>query len=87
MRTPGRIAAALGLAVAAAIAVATLLPVPALPPAPPGGDKLHHFVSFAALVLPLVAVRPRAALWAVPLAVAYGGAIELIQPHVGRGGE
>lgn len=79
-------ALALSLLVAAAIAVFGLLPPPALPQAP-GGDKLHHFLAFAALVFPAVAVRPRIGLWLVPLAAAYGGLIELVQPLVGRHGE
>ncbi len=81
-----RLALALSGVIAVAIAVLTLMPAPSLPAAP-GGDKLHHFVAFGALVLPVVAVRPRQALWAVPVAIGYGGAIELIQPHVGRHGE
>ncbi len=87
--TPGRLrrlAYAASLATALAIAVLTLMPAPSLPNAP-GGDKLHHFLAFAALVFPVVAVRPRAGLWMVPGAILFGGAIELIQPHVGRHGE
>lgn len=72
--------------VAVAIAVLTLMPGEGVPDAP-GNDKLHHFLAFAALVWPVVASQPRAALWAVPLAAGYGGVIELIQPHVGRHGE
>ena len=82
-----RLALVVSALLAVVIAVFTLLPPQAMPEAPPGGDKLHHFVSFGALVLPVVAVRPRTALWAVPLAAGYGGLIELIQPHVGRHGE
>lgn len=81
-----RLALALSAVIALAIAVLTLMPGEAVPDAP-GGDKVHHFVAFGALVLPVVVVRPRHALWAVPLAIGYGGAIELIQPHVGRHGE
>ncbi len=72
--------------IAVVIAILTLMPGEGVPDAP-GNDKLHHFLAFAALVWPVVAARPRAALWAVPLAMGYGGAIELIQPHVGRHGE
>lgn len=82
-----RLAAALTGLCALAIAYGTLTPVPELPVDPPGSDKLHHFVAFGALVFPLVLVRPRTGWWLVPLAAAYGGAIELIQPHVGRHGE
>jgi len=81
-----RLSVGLSILIGLAIAVATLMPPHTLPKAP-GGDKLHHFLAFAALVLPVASVRPRWCLWAVPLAVAYGGAIELIQPFVGRRGE
>lgn len=78
-------ALALTALVAAAIALLTLQPMPV--PGPPGGDKLHHLLAFAALVLPGTVLWPR---WGPGLfiaAVAYGGAIEIVQPHVGRGGE
>ena len=81
-----RLGVSLSALVAVAIAVLTLMPAQSLPSAP-GSDKLHHFLAFAALVLPAVTVRPRNALWMVPLAIGYGGMIELIQPHVGRHGE
>ena len=45
-----------------------------------------HAAAYAALVWPLSASRPRNALWVVPAAAAYGGALEMIQPHVGRHG-
>jgi len=53
----------------------------------PGNDKLHHVLGFAALTFPLCARDPRAALWLVPVAILLGGAIELIQPFVGRTAE
>ena len=81
-----RLSVGLSLLIGLAIALLTLTPAESLPEAP-GGDKLHHFLAFAVLVLPVASVRPRWGLWAVPLAIAYGGAIELIQPHVGRHGE
>ncbi|MGY6633839.1 MAG: VanZ family protein [Alkalilacustris sp.] len=71
---------------AAVIGGLTLTPSDGVP-GPSGMDKVYHFVAFAALVWPITATRPRAALWVVPAAIAYGGAIELIQPHVGRHGE
>lgn len=49
-------------------------------------DKLYHFVAFAGLVFPVVATGPQRWLWVAPLAIAYGGAIELIQPHLNRTG-
>lgn len=50
----------------------------------PGSDKLHHTLAFFVLALPLSFARPRLALWITIAAIAYGGAIELIQPSVGR---
>lgn len=70
------------------IAIGTLIPLG--PPAPPSDtmiDKLVHFAMFWALVLPLCSVRPRHALWLIPVAIAYGGAIELIQPISNRGAD
>jgi VanZ family protein len=67
--------------------VATLTPGDTLPVAPPGGDKLHHVVAFALLVLPLSSVRPSAALWLAPAAAFYGGLIEYVQPFVKRYGD
>lgn len=77
----------LTLFVALLIAWGTLSPPGAPGPALPLTDKQIHALAFALLVLPLGWVRPRAALWLGPLALAYGGAIELIQPSVGRSAE
>lgn len=49
-----------------------------------GNDKLQHIAAFFALTLPVACYRPRWLLWMVPLAAAFGGAIELLQPFVGR---
>jgi VanZ family protein len=73
------------LALTLAIGVLTLTPVAGT--AVPGSDKLHHYLAFLALALPLSFARPRLALWIAVGVVAYGGAIELIQPLVGRGRE
>lgn len=78
-------ASALTLAVAVVIGVGTLTPMPDA--GIPGSDKTHHIIGFFALSLPLAYARPRLAPWVVLGAIAYGGAIELIQPHVGRSGE
>jgi VanZ family protein len=79
-----------GFAVSAALALVvtllTLSPVASLPPAP-GGDKLHHFMGFAAIALPASFARPRAILWIVAAVTLHGIAIEIIQPFVGRYGE
>lgn len=84
-----RLALALTLLLAVAIAVATLVPNDGRSPPFPYLDKIQHFVAFGLLVLPLATVlRGRAAVAVVvALAVAYGGAIELIQPRFGRGAE
>lgn len=77
----------LSLGLAAVIGVLTLMPVAFVPEGPRGVDKLYHALAFAALVFPTASLRPRL-LWAVaPLALLYGAAIEIIQPHVGRSGE
>lgn len=78
---------ALGGVLAAILAFAMLLPVPPRAPQAPGLDKLVNFLAFAALIFPVILTDSRRWYWAVPLAIAYGGAIELIQPSVGRGAE
>ena len=72
-------------AIALAIGWASLTPLPAQPV--PGGDKLHHLIAYAALCFPLLFKNARSAVVVLPLAIAYGGAIELIQPYVNRYGE
>ena len=73
------------LALAALIGFLTLTPIQN--PGVPGTDKSHHLVAFAALALPLSFSRPRLALGVILAAAAYGGAIEIIQPLVGRSRE
>ncbi len=79
-----RIAAGASALVALAILVGTLTPPEEMPQDVPGSDKLHHFMGFAALAFPMVAYRPRSALWVVPAAAAFGVIIELLQPYFGR---
>jgi hypothetical protein len=67
------------------IAVTTLAPVPAGGPA--GSDKVYHVLAFAALAFPLPLVRPRLTIWVALGVIAYGGAIEVIQPFFGRQAE
>lgn len=74
------------MGLALAVAVATLTPSHHMPPAP-GSDKLHHFLAFGALAFPMAFARPRAFIWIVLGASAYGGMIEIIQPHIGRHGD
>lgn len=61
-------------------------PLDVLPPAP-GSDKLHHFVAYAALCFPLLFKDKRLIIYVLPCGIAYGGAIELVQPYVNRYGE
>jgi VanZ family protein len=75
------------LAVAVLTLALTLTPGNYQVQAPVGTDKLYHFVAFFALVLPVAVTEPRRWLLAVCLAAAFGGAIEVIQPHVGRQAE
>lgn len=71
------------VALFAVIAILTL----AIPPKTTmlqGNDKLQHIAAFFALTLPAACYRPKWLLWMVPLAAGFGGAIELLQPLVGR---
>ena len=52
-----------------------------------GSDKLYRFIAFTALVFPCPLLFARTLIWVLPAAMLFGGAIELIQPYVGRGGE
>ncbi len=81
-----RIVMVITVALAAVIGVLTLLPLE-LPPGPPGNDKLYHFIAFMALAAPISVFWRAAVPYAAPVFVIYGGAIELIQPHVGRSAE
>lgn len=77
------------LAVAATVFLAVVILIFAL--APPGlqisggiNDKILHFTAFATLVLPCAIFLARYLVLIVPLALAFGGAIELLQPGFGR---
>lgn len=50
-------------------------------------DKLDHLLGFAALLLPGALLYRHALYWLLPSAIAFGGAIEIIQPYVNRKGE
>lgn len=82
-----RIVAGVSLLLAIMIGVATLMPPSNMPNQIPGSDKLHHFGAFALLTFPMIAHRPSAALWVLPMSIGYGGLIELIQPNVNRHAE
>jgi len=84
IKTP--VALALTALIALVIAYGTLSP-PGEGSGLPFTDKQLHFAAFAVLVLPLNWVRPG---WWASMAVTallYGGAIELLQPMVGRTAE
>ncbi len=86
MRQATRWAILLTIALATVIAILTLMP-PVETNMPAGSDKAYHLLAFVALAFPLAAVRPR---WSGALFVAYcafGGAIEILQPYVGRSRE
>tara|TARA_B110000467_G_C18129091_1_gene372253 strand:- start:308 stop:670 length:363 start_codon:yes stop_codon:yes gene_type:complete len=68
------------------IATASLWPAEFLPKVP-GSDKTHHFIAYAALILPTALCRPKNWLFIVLAFLLFSGAIELIQPYVNRYGE
>ena len=81
--TPAALATIATLDMALVVGVATLTPLPKMVSVG-GSDKLHHVLAFIGLALPVSLLRPRWLPLAVVLLAAYGGAIELIQPLVGR---
>jgi VanZ family protein len=72
---------------ALAIAIVTLMPPGYLPVQPPGSDKLHHLLGFAALAFPIALARPRRLVFMLPAFFAFGAVIELLQPRFGRSAE
>ena len=68
------------------IALLSLWPAAQLPSVP-GSDKTHHFIGYAALILPVALRQPKYFLIIVIGFLAFSGAIELIQPYVNRYGE
>ncbi|MBL4822147.1 MAG: VanZ family protein [Colwellia sp.] len=68
------------------IATLSLWPVAHLPSVP-GTDKTHHFIAYAALMLPTALKQPKHWLIITLALLAFSGAIELIQPYVNRYGE
>ena len=71
------------IAIAFAIGLATLIPVETLLNVS-ASDKFYHLISFAILTLPIAIIRPKAMWLILSLSIAYGGAIEIIQPLVNR---
>ena len=77
------LANAVTFAIMIAIALGTLMPAPQLP----GNDKAIHLLAFVLLTLPL-SLRPWVKGWKLGLGcLAFGAAIEIIQPFVNRSGE
>lgn len=68
------------------IATLSLWPATYLPSVP-GTDKTHHFIAYAALMLPTALRKPKYWLILTFVFLAFSGAIELIQPYVNRYGE
>ncbi|MCI5157763.1 MAG: VanZ family protein [Candidatus Electrothrix sp. AUS1_2] len=67
----------------AVITILSLWPLKTLPPVP-GGDKLHHFLAYAALAFPIALRRPNRWMPIMALFIVYSGGIELIQPLAHR---
>ena len=68
------------------IILLSLYPLESLPSVP-GSDKTHHFIAYAALMLP-TALRKHKHWKSFGLFfIAYSGMIELLQPYVNRYGE
>ena len=80
------IAYGLTVMIAATIIILSLSPLEALPPAP-GSDKLHHFIAYGALAMPLSFIYARHLRWYLISFILLGGLIELVQPFVNRYGE
>ena len=76
------------LLLAVTIAWGTLTPTPPTPDLMgPLSDKLYHVMAFAGLVFPTALLYTRSLVWILPLAALFGGAIELVQPFIGREAE
>lgn len=70
----------------ASIATLSLWPIAHLPNVP-GTDKTHHFIGYAALMLPTALRQPKHWFIITFAFLAFSGAIEIIQPYVNRYGE
>lgn len=78
---------AITMALGGVILWATLTPRAFPDPAMVPLDKLAHATAFFLLILPSAWAYPKAMIVTVPFALLLGGAIELLQPLVGRGRE
>jgi len=70
----------------ASITTLSLWPAASLPNVP-GTDKTHHFIAYAALMLPTALRQPKHWLLITFVFLTFSGVIELIQPYVNRYGE
>ena len=70
----------------ALITIMSLWPLDELPSVP-GTDRIHHIIAYAILSIPAGLHRPDRWIFFGLLFIAYGGAIELLQPYVNRYGE
>lgn len=68
------------------IATLSLWPAAYLPNVP-GTDKTHHFIAYAALILPTILRQSKHWLIIAFGFLAFSGLIEIIQPYVNRYGE
>lgn len=82
MRTLGNFVLIATSGLAVVILYLTLAKVP--DGGPQGADKVYHAIAFGTLVLPAAVFRPVWLTVIAPFALFLGGAIELIQPIVGR---
>ncbi|MDD7970488.1 VanZ family protein [Roseinatronobacter alkalisoli] len=83
-----RIALVLSVVLLVVVTVLLLMPVPeGEGRLPQHVDKIVHFAVFFSVAMPAYVARLR--FWPVILTglIAYGGAVELIQPHFGRSAE
>ena len=85
--TRSRLAFVLTGIVAAIIAGLMLTPVTAPEVMGTSSDKAYHVIAFAALTFPSALLAPRLCFPLLVFACLFGGAIEIIQPMVGRSGE
>jgi VanZ family protein len=86
-RQPILLAWGLTLAFAIAIIGMTLTPPSGAAGLWAVNDKLAHALGFAVLVLPMAVLHPRGLWTVIPMALALGATIEVVQPMVGRGRE
>jgi VanZ family protein len=68
-----------------ATGVLTLMPLSAMPGGP-AFQKVYHVLAFGAIAFAATLAFPRRVIWIIVLTSLYGGAIEVIQPYLGRNG-